>query len=84
MCILAASTERSGERHYTMKRGLLTAFRALVFAVCVFLLATVGGLKIKSGGAVAAFVLGIAAFWVLIETVMMSMMKKKKTKTRPF
>ncbi|TAK99032.1 MAG: hypothetical protein EPO08_17515 [Rhodospirillaceae bacterium] len=67
-----------------MKRRLLTAFRAMVFAVCVFLLATVGGLKIKSGGAVAVFILGIAVFWILIETVLMSMAKRKKTKTRPF
>ena len=67
-----------------MKRGLLTAFRAMVFAVCVFLLATVGGLKTSSGGGVAVFVLGIAAFWILIERILISVVKRKQTKRRPF
>lgn len=66
-----------------MTRRLLAAFRALVFALCVFLLATVGGFKIKTGGAVAAFIIGIAVFWMLIETIMMAMAKRKKAKPRP-
>ena len=67
-----------------MKRGLLAAFRAMVLAVCVFLLATVGGLKIKSQGAVTVFILGVAVCWLLIETIMMSLAKRKKTKPRPY
>jgi len=65
-----------------MKRGFLTAVRALVVAICVFLLATVGGFKITSGGAVAVFIGGLAAFWILLERILMPVMQRKKAQKR--
>ena len=54
-----------------MKRSLLTGFRALAFALSIFLLLTLGGMlgvtKIHSATDVTLFVLGLAAFWVVIE-----------------
>lgn len=38
-----------------------------------------GGIKVRSAGDVAMFVLGLAVFWVLIEKVFLSM----KTKPSP-
>lgn len=60
-----------------MKPSLLIGFRALAFALGAFLLLAVSGIKIKSSGDVAMFVLGLAAFWVLIERVFLNIKKKK-------
>jgi len=61
-----------------MKRSLLTGFRALAFALGAFVLLAIGGIKIQSSMDVALFVLGLAAFWFLIERVFLN--AKKKTK----
>ena len=54
-----------------MKRSLLTGFRALAFALSIFLLLALGGMlgriRVHSATDVAAFVLGLAAFWIVIE-----------------
>lgn len=62
-----------------MKRSLLTGFRAFAFALGAFILLAVGGIKIRSSLDVAGFVLGLAAFWFVIEKVMMSLRKRKST-----
>ena len=54
-----------------MKRSLLTGFRALAFALSIFLLLALGGMlgriRVHSATDVAAFVRGLAAFWIVIE-----------------
>jgi hypothetical protein len=62
-----------------MKRSLLTAFRAIAFALGAFLLLAVGGIKIRSSLDVAGFVVGLAVFWVVIEQVFFSLRKRKST-----
>jgi hypothetical protein len=62
-----------------MKRSLLTAFRAIAFALGAFLLLAVGGIKIRSSLDVAGFVLGLAVFWVVIEKIFFSLRKRKST-----
>jgi len=62
-----------------VKRQMLTAFRAFAFAIGCFILMALGGIKVRSAGDVALFVLGLAAFWVLIEKVFLNL----KTKQAP-
>ena len=61
-----------------MKRSFLTAFRALAFALGAFLLMALGGIRIHSSRDVAAFVVGLAIFWVVIEKIFFSLRKSKK------
>lgn len=64
-----------------MKGSLLTGFRALAFALGVFILLLVSGrLEIKSSRDVALFVLGLAAFWVVIEKVFLNLRKANSAK----
>jgi hypothetical protein len=64
-----------------MKRSLLTGFRALAFALGAFvLLLSVGKIQIKSSVDVALFVLGLVAFWVVIEKVFLNL---RKTNAKP-
>jgi hypothetical protein len=65
-----------------VKRQLLTAFRAFAFAIGCFILLALGGIKVRSAGDVALFVLGLAAFWVLIEKVFLNI-RAKRTPRRP-
>ena len=58
---------------------MLTAFRAFAFAIGCFILMALGGSKVRSAGDVALFVLGLAAFWVLLEKVFLNL----KTKQAP-
>ena len=60
-----------------MKSSLLIGFRALAFALGAFILFAISGIKIQSSLDVALFVLGLAAFWVLIERVFLNIKKKK-------
>jgi hypothetical protein len=67
-----------------MKRSLLTVFRAMVFAICIFLLATVGGFEIKTGQSVAVFLVAIAIGWIVLEKVLATVLQqRKKQKARP-
>jgi hypothetical protein len=60
---------------------LLTGFRALAFALGAFLLlTTVGTIKVRSSLDVAGFVLGLAAFWVLIEKVFLGLRRSPKAR----
>ncbi len=63
-----------------MKRSLLIGFRALVFAVGAFVLLTFGNIKIRSSFDVALFILGLAAFWILIERVFLNLKAKQRPK----
>jgi hypothetical protein len=65
-----------------VKHTLLTAFRAMLFAICILLLATVGGFKVKTGVGVAAFVLIVAALWMVVEKVLIAAFAKKKAPAR--
>ncbi len=65
-----------------MKRGLLAAFRALLVAICILLLATVAGYEVKSGTSVALFMLFIAGIWILAERALLSARNRKKTNPR--
>ncbi|MSO73348.1 MAG: hypothetical protein EXQ84_07060 [Rhodospirillaceae bacterium] len=56
-----------------MKGSLLTGFRALAFA-----LLALGGIRVKTSADVALFVLGLAAFWALIERVFLNIHKKRR------
>jgi hypothetical protein len=68
-----------------MKRSLLTVFRAMVFAVCIFLLATVGGFEITSGRGVAVFLVAIAFGWIVLEKVLATaLQQRRKQKVRPY
>lgn len=60
-----------------LKRQMLTAFRAFAFAIGCFILLALGGINVRSAGDVALFVLGLAAFWVLIEKVFLNLKAKK-------
>lgn len=62
-----------------MKRSLLTAFRALAFALGAFLLLALGGIRVRSSLDVAMFVVGLAAFWIVIEKIFLSLRKRKST-----
>lgn len=64
-----------------MKRQLLTAFRAVAFAVGCFILLALGDIHVRSAGDVALFVVGLAAFWILIEKVFLNL-KAKQTPRR--
>jgi hypothetical protein len=61
-----------------VKRSLLTGFRALAFALGAFVLLAISGIKIQSSTDVALFVLGLAAFWVVIERVFMNAKQKPR------
>lgn len=63
-----------------MKRQLLLAFRAFAFAIGCFVLLTVGGMKLVVARDVFLFVLGLAAFWVLIEKVFLNLKAKPAPK----
>ncbi len=63
-----------------MKGSLLTGFRALAFALGAFVLLAIGGIKIRSSMDVFLFVVGLTAFWIVIERVFMSL-KQKQNKT---
>ncbi|MGE4062442.1 MAG: hypothetical protein AB7E79_03650 [Rhodospirillaceae bacterium] len=63
-----------------MKAQLLTAFRAFAFAIGCFILLALGGIRVKSAADVALFVLGLAAFWVLIEKVFLNFKAKRAPK----
>jgi hypothetical protein len=63
-----------------MKGSLLTGFRALAFALGAFVLLAVGGIKIRSSMDVFLFVIGLTAFWIVIERVFMNL-KQKQNKT---
>lgn len=60
-----------------MKGSWLTGFRALAFGVGVFVLLLVSGkVEIKSSRDVTLFILGLVAFWVVIEKVFLNIRKK--------
>ncbi len=61
-----------------MKNSLLTGFRAMAFALGAFVLMAVGGIEVRSSLDVTLFVLGLAAFWVVIERVFLNMKQKKR------
>ncbi len=63
-----------------MKRQLLTAFRAFAFAIGCYIFLALGGIRVRSAGDVALFVLGLAAFWVLIELVFLNFKAKRAPK----
>ena len=63
-----------------MKRQLLTAFRAFSFAIGCFILLALGGITVRSAADVAIFVLGLAAFWVLIEKVFLNLKAKRTSR----
>jgi hypothetical protein len=67
------------------KAFMLTAFRSLVFGLCIFvLIALLSSIKIYSPLDVTGFVLGAAVFWYLFETVFLkTMMQKKKPVRKP-
>ena len=56
---------------------MLTALRAFAFAIGCFILMALGGI-INTARDVTLFVLGMMAFWVLIEKVFLSLKAKKK------
>ena len=61
-----------------MKQSLLTGFRALAFALGVFMLIVVGGVTIRSARDVTLFVIGLAAFWVLVEKLFLTLRVRRK------
>jgi hypothetical protein len=61
-----------------MKGSLLTGFRAVAFAIGVFILMALGGIRVKSSTDVAFFILGLAVFWFLVEKVFLNMRTKKR------
>jgi hypothetical protein len=67
------------------KAFMLTAFRSLVFGVCIFvLIALLSSIKVYSPFDVAGFVLGASVFWYLFEAVFLkTMMQKKKPVRKP-
>ena len=64
-----------------MKASLLTGFRALAFALGAFVLLAISGIEIKSSRDVFFFVIGLVAFWVVIESVFLRAKKQKSRKT---
>ena len=60
-----------------MKRSLLTAFRAFAFAIGAFILLALGDIRVRSSVDVALFILGLAAFWALIEIVFLNFKSKR-------
>jgi hypothetical protein len=61
-----------------MKHSLKTGFRAFAFALGAFVLIALSGIKVRSSTDVALFILGLAAFWVVIERVFMNIKQQKK------
>ena len=59
-----------------MKHSLLIGFRGLLFALGAFVMLALGGIQVKSSMDVALFVLGLTAFWILIERVILTIQKK--------
>lgn len=67
-----------------MKHSLLVGFRAVTFAVGIFvLLLVMGKIEIKSSRDVALFILGLAALWVVIEQVLLNLRKQKAARPKP-
>ncbi len=67
-----------------MKGSLLTGFRAVAFAIGAFILMALGGIRVKSSIDVAAFILGLAVFWFLVEKIFLNLRSKKRPpKTMP-
>ena len=60
-----------------MKRTLLTGSRALLFALGAFILLALGGIRVQSSMDVTLFVLGLAAFWFVIEKVFLNIRAKR-------
>ena len=50
----------------------------MIFALGAFVLLAASGIEVKSSLDVAGFVVGLAAFWVLIERVFLGRQQKKK------
>jgi len=67
-----------------MKRTLASIFRAMLFAVCLLLLARFGGLEIKTGQGVAVFLVAIAIGWIVFERVLTIYHQRKKPKAKPY
>lgn len=66
------------------KAFMLTAFRSLVFGLSAFALIALTRIKVGSPWDVAAFVLGAAVLWYLIEAVVLkNLLQKKKPQRRP-
>ena len=63
-----------------MKRSLLIGFRGLLFALGAFMLLALGGIQVRSSRDVAIFVLGLTAFWILIERIVLTI-KRRPPKT---
>ena len=63
-----------------MKGSLLTGFRAVAFAIGAFVLLAISGIKVKSSSDVALFVLGLAAFWFVIEKIFLNLKTKQQKK----
>jgi hypothetical protein len=63
-----------------VKGSLLTGFRAVAFAVGAFILLAVSGIQVRSSTDVALFVLGLAAFWFVIEKIFMNLKAKQGKK----
>lgn len=63
-----------------MKGSLLTGFRALAFALGVFVLLALSDIQIPTARDVTLFVLGLAVFWVLIEKVFLNIRAKRPAK----
>ncbi len=66
-----------------MKSSLLTGIRALVFAVATFVLFAVSGIKVRSSGDVALFILGLVALWIIAERVFLNLKQKQKKRKPP-
>ncbi len=67
-----------------MKGSWLTGFRALAFGVGVFVLLLISGrVEIKSSRDVTLFILGLTAFWVVIEKVFLNLRKKPAKPPHP-
>ena len=65
------------------KAFALTAFRSIVFGICIFvMIALLSSIKVYSPFDVAGFVLGAAVFWYLFETVFLKTLMQKKKPTR--
>lgn len=63
-----------------MKGQLLTAFRAFTFSIGCFILMALGGIRVRSTWDVALFILGLAAFWVLIEKIFLKLKARRSPK----
>ena len=61
-----------------MKRSLVTGFRALAFSISAFVLLVVSGsIEVRRSADVAMFIIGLTAFWVLIEKLLLNIKQKR-------